>query len=141
MFLDAVRINARHGVPLEPMDQARAVLLAADLGIEPVRLAEALAMRPERLEHLSAGRIATGPDGLPMVLKRTLRGHAGRRLTKAQVAVNDRLIGMRAEYYLGRTIDLIRHNLLDWQSERIVELVRELGEVLEKVKVKTKAAA
>jgi hypothetical protein len=43
-----------------------------------------------------------------------------------QVAVNDRLIGMRATYYLGRVLDLVRHRLLDLSDPRVVDLLGEL---------------
>lgn len=135
MLLDSVRLNARHGVPLEPLDQARVILLAQDLGIALVPLAEALAVPLGKIESIIAGRIATGPDGVPVILKRTIKGHAGRRLSKAQVAVNDRLTGMRPEYYLGRVVELIRHGLLDMKNPRVVELLGELKEALKDIKV------
>jgi len=131
MLLDAMALNSRHGVPLEPMDQVRAYLLAQDLGIEPLRIAQALAVPVETLGEMMATRIATGPDGLPMILKRTISGQVGRRLSKAQSEVNDRLVGMRPEYYLGRVVDLVRHRLLDLNNENVVALLRELKKLLD----------
>jgi len=132
MLLEAVALNARHGVPLEPMDQVRSYLLAQDLGIEPARIAQALAVPAEHLGEIMQSRIATGPDGLPLIVKRTIsRTHAGRHLSKAQAAVNERLVGMRVEYYLARTTELIRHRLLDLTDPHIVDLLRDLKAALD----------
>lgn len=133
MFLDAVRTNARHGVPLESIDQAHAVLLARDLGVGIGKLASAMAIPEAKLEPLNrsdSNRYATGPGGETVILKTALRHKGGGRLTKAQVAVNDSLVGMKATYFIGCVLKLLRHKLFDPEDESVMELLRELKEEL-----------
>jgi len=134
MYVASVELNARHGVPLEPLDRARIVLKAQDLGIAPARIAKALAVQVVDLESIIAQRVVTGSDGLPEIAKRTLapliRKHPGMRFSKAQAEANARLGGMRAEYYLNRVIDLVSCKLLDLENPGIVELLGKLREML-----------
>jgi hypothetical protein len=134
MLLTSIELNARHGVPLEPLDRARVVLKAQDLGIAPARVAKALAVQVIDLESITAQRVVIGSDGLPEIAKRTLQPliakRPGMRFSKAQSEANARLAGMRPEYYLGRTLDLVKHRLLDLDNPRIVELLGELRDVL-----------
>lgn len=139
MFLEAVRVNARHGVPLESMDQARSIIIADELGIALDVLAEAIAVPQAKLEDIKVSKIVSGPGGEPVILKQGLIGvikPGGRRMTKGQVGANDRLIGMNQSYFVGRVLDLLRHNLVDWENERLVTLLRELAKELESVLAK-----
>lgn len=143
-LLAAVAANASHGAPLDPYDRARACMKAAALGIEPVRLARAMGVQTLDLETLMADRLARGPDGKPVLLKRTLIPafrNRPRRLTRAQVEVNTALTGMRPEYYLNRTLDLISRDLLDLSDEGIVGTLRDLKAALDQLFDEKKEAA
>lgn len=141
ILLEAVTMNARHGVPLQPYDQARSIMLGQDLGIAPERMAQALAVTPEQLGEITAERFATGPDGLPVILKRSLPNFSGKRISKKQMEINDRLVGMRQEYYLGRVVEMIRHRMIDLANPRVVELLGELRGILNEMgKLDEKAA-
>jgi hypothetical protein len=141
VYLDGVRRNSRHGVMLSPLDRARIILRAGELGIKPAPLAEALAMPPGRLEEVMRGRIGTDPAGRPMILKRTIGWREGKRLTKQQAEVNEWLAGMRPSFYIGRVIDLLRANLLDPEDARVQALLDELHSLLRERAKATRAGA
>ena len=135
IYLDMIALNSRHGLPLEPQDQAKVLLTARELGIEPEEIARAMAMPVERLERV-ASRLGMGPDGRPVIIKPAMvPKFTGRRLNKRQMRVNDSLAGNQAGYYLRMTIQLLESDSLDWKDEQIVALVERLRGALEKIAV------
>ena len=133
IYVDAVSLNARHGLGLEPQDQVKVLLTARELGITPVEIARALAMPVERLERVET-RIGMGPDGKPVIIKPAMAPKfTGRRLNKRQMATNNALSGNLAGYYLRMTIQLLESDSLDWTDTRIVALVERLRTALAKM--------
>jgi hypothetical protein len=61
-FLDAVRLNARHGRPLTAEDRARCRSYAAQFAIAPAQLAAALSITPERLRALGVLKAPPRPQ-------------------------------------------------------------------------------
>jgi hypothetical protein len=58
MLLDAVRMNARHGLPLSPFDRARAAMKCRKFGLGAMAVAAALGMRMHALKAIGEGRTA-----------------------------------------------------------------------------------
>ena len=132
LFMEAAALNSRHGVPMESMDQRHCILRAQALSITLDDLAVALSVPLEKLETMTRSSYATGPDGV--VILKTPTGHfSGRSMTRKQVAVNDKLVGMQATYYLNRVTELLREKMLNLSDEKVVESLRRLRDALDSV--------
>jgi hypothetical protein len=134
LLLDALRYNAGHGKRFTTADEVRAFILAERVGLEPAAVADALAIRVERLTELASQRVALGSGAEKVVLKPALRHLAGTRLTPEQELANRHLNGNQAGYYARSLIDLLESNGIDWSNgvlvERLVRLYQLLAELL-----------
>ena len=137
---DAIRMNAAHGKMLTRCDRVHCMLLAEQVNLSIDETAKALSMTVETLTELRLGRVATtltipGQTGEPVALKRTIRHMAGRELTAAQVAANDKLSGMNAMFYVNQIILLIDHGLLDLTDVELITRLRHLAGLIGQLKV------
>ena len=131
MFLDAARYNASHGAKLDPCDRTRCTIIAERLSIPIEAMAGALNMPVDKLASLSTTRTAKATGGLTVPLKRTNQHMAGRRLTKAQEAANERSSGMSQQFYVNQLIDLIQSGLLNTEDQNLIDRLRQLNELLD----------
>jgi hypothetical protein len=125
-FLDAVRLNARHGITLTPFDRARCTLLAETMGVTQDDLAAALAVDPSRLGRIRDTKIAYTHTGKPTPIRATLRHLAGTHLSEKQEAANDRASGMTVRFYVDQVVNAIEGDLVNWEDEGTVEALRRL---------------
>jgi hypothetical protein len=137
MFADAMRSNAGHGRRLSKQDRARCTLLAKKYKLGITAIAAALSMTPAAVKELGTGRIAhtkaTTPTGHDVPLKRTVKHLAGKELTAAQVAANDKLSGMDQTFYARQLLTLIQADMLDREDERLMGVLAELRDALDTV--------
>lgn len=130
MFLDAMRYNSAHGAKLDSCDRVHCAIIAERLSIPIEAVAGALHMPPDKLGDLKVSRTATGSGGLSIPIKRTFQHMAGRKLTKQQLAVNDRSSGMNQVFYVNQIIDLCESKMLNLDDEKLVERLRVLHDTL-----------
>jgi len=131
VFMHAVALNARHGVPLTPQDQARVLLLGQRLDITRERLAEALAMRPLKVEKIER-KLGKLRRGGPLYLKPAIRHYAGREVPKAVVDISEGLGGNTAEFYIRQLLMLLRSgglNMTEEASGLLDQLAKAIGEL------------
>ena len=133
IFLDAMRYNATHGARLDPCDRTRCTIIAERLSIPLDAVAGALHMPVDKLGGLQDHRTASIAGGNLIPLKRTILHMEGRRLTKAQNEVNDKLSGMNQAFYVKQVIMLIENGLLDKEDEKLMERLERLDELLDGV--------
>lgn len=152
LFLDAVRLNAAHGVSLTTFDRTRCLLRAIELKIEEEDIADALLLTVEQVGHLKQDRVGKmrfasadgskavsfvdvtdGEHGNVVALKRTIEHMAGRTLTKRQVEINENLSGMRQLFYVNQLTMLIEGDLLDVEDESLMAGLRNLGKLIRKL--------
>ena len=133
IFMQAVALNARHGVPLAPQDQARVLLLGERLHITREKLADALAIRPARIEKIERklGRIRRGGA---FYLKPAIRHYSGREVPKAVVDISEGLGGNTAEFYIRQLLMLLHSGGLNI-TEEVDGLLNELAEAISALKV------
>ncbi len=131
IFLEAMRLNADHGAKLDSCDRTHCLVVAERLKINIDAVAGALHMPKEKLGNLRNRRIAKTAKGLAVPLKRTLQHMAGRRLTKQQIAANERSSGMNQAFYVNQLVDLIEAELLDQEDEKLLEALRHLHGLLD----------
>jgi ParB/Sulfiredoxin domain len=135
MFLEAMRLNASHGARLDPCDRTHCVIVAERLNIPLDAVAGALHMPVEKLGNLQADRTAKTSRGLSVPLKRTFRHMAGKKLTKSQVAANERSSGMNQSFYVNQVIEMIEAELIDKEDNKLFERLAYLHGLLERVVV------
>jgi hypothetical protein len=146
LFLDAVRLNARHGAALTTFDRAKCALRARELQISQASIAEALFMTPDRLDTLLQERVGhlrvAAIEGTSVVaytkenaiaLKRTVQHMAGRTLTKRQAEINEHLSGMKAAFHVNQLLMLIEGEMLDLGDPKLMESLRKLERALKSV--------
>ena len=121
MFLDAARLNAGHGEPLTPIDQAFCLQRAIELKIEPQVIEEALNLSKPAVTEIRERRFALGPDGECVVLKRSVGFLAGETLTVAQARGNERVGGFPVREYVEQLITFIEGGLLEQDGDSILE--------------------
>ena len=128
---DAFLLNA-HGKQLSSYDKARCIQLAANVGLEPERLAHALGMTMEKLENLKIRKTAIDPNVGIIPIKATLRNFAGEKLEQKQVKGNQVAGGMSQVFYVNQVTNLIENKLVDRTDEK---LMTKLAELYEKLKL------
>lgn len=129
LFLDAMRYNGSHGAKLDPCDRTHCVIIGERLGLTIDAIAGALHMPTDKLGGLRESRTATAGT-LTVPLKRTFRHMAGRRLTKEQVAANERSSGMNPAFYANQLIDMIEAKMIELDDESLRERLSHLNQVL-----------
>lgn len=132
MFLDAMRYNSAHGAKLDTCDRVHCAIIAERLQIPLDAVAGALHMPADKLGELHVARTAVGAGGLSLPLKRTVQHMAGRKLTKNQIAVNERSSGMNQVFYVNQIIDLCESKMLNL-DDNLIERLRVLHGLLDEV--------
>lgn len=129
LFLDAMRYNAAHGRALSTFDKAHCAILAGNLGIDDSMVGDALHIDTAYVGELRVDRAAYS-GALHVPIKRTIKHMAGKKLTKHQAEVNEKLSGMQQRFYVNQVAMLIESGLLDTNDEELMKDVGKLGELI-----------
>lgn len=130
MVLEAIALNARHGVRLSSYDKARALIIAEKHKISLELTAKALSISIPRLSSLRLAKTAINTDGDEVVIKASMRHLAGEKLTAPQQSAIGHLDGMRPLYHVNQLITLLEHDVLDLNEERLRERLSHLHSLL-----------
>lgn len=128
-LVDAVRLNAKHGTPLDPTDIARACELAKLHGVPLEAIGAVVGRTIDEISALFFRRLARtgrGENAEPVILKGCVAHMAGKVLTARQAEVNDRLTGSAALKQIRDVCGMVTENMLNVNNERVVEAAREL---------------
>ena len=127
MFLDAVRLNASHGVKLKRYDQARCGKRAKELRISKSLMAHALKMTLSRFNKLMDERAATSKSSNEtIIIKPPIKHKMGKPLTKEQEKVIPKLGGNTQLWYINQLIHLIKNDLIDIENQNIMDAMNVL---------------
>jgi hypothetical protein len=132
LFADAVGLQSSHGQNLSRWDRTRCAFLAEKLGMDDVELAAAMHVDPKYIGELRIDRQAQHGN-LQVPLKRTIKHKSGQELSEGQMEANKRLGGMNQRFYVNQVILLIENELIDQNDESLLEALRKLQEMLEKL--------
>lgn len=130
MLLDAIRLNADHGLHMDSCDRVRAILLAEKLDIDPGAVASALHVTLDKVNELKTRKTAEA-NGVAVAIKNTIRHKAGQKLNAKQVEANRKLSGMSQLFYVNQIITLIKCDLLDTKNEKLMDGLEELRRLLD----------
>lgn len=133
LFLDAVRLNADHGLPYSSFERTRNILLAEQFGIPEKEIAAALHIRVEKVEKMKANKTAVAKIG-SVPLKRSMNWVGpGATLTEKQTETNRTAGGMSPLYYVNQLIAMLESGLWDKCGEQVQGALRQLYTVLDKI--------
>jgi len=124
MLLEAIRLNARHGVPLGRQDQARVINLGKHLHISYETMASALGIRVIRLKIIKQKMGRLGKRELHLKPALQVR-FAGQTIPQAVADINPKLGGNDAMFYARQLLMLLGADALP-QTDEMDKLLREL---------------
>ena len=151
MFLDAMRLNAAHGLPLSPFDRARAASKCRQFGLGALAIAEALGMTLAKLRAIGEGRTAmvapsfdgsdaaertkSRPRGMKqqpreIVLKRSVEHLRGQEVTVQQEKTIQRLSDRKQLETVEELIVLLESGLIDLADPVLATRLRYASELL-----------
>ena len=128
-FLDAMRLNAGHGLKLTSYDRARCIVMSKKFGIDLTAAAEALSVTMKKLEKIIAHKTAI-LNGERVAIKRTLHHKAGLSVTAAEMEGNKRAVGHNQLFLINQVINLIESGVLDTKNEKVMAGMNRLYALL-----------
>jgi len=130
MLTDAMRLNVGRGADLTAWDRLRCVKLAEEVGMPITKLAGLLQWSPDRLVEYRENRTGLTIEGKKVELKRTLRRHLNKPLTKAQEDFNERAGGMNPLFYINQVVGLLETDLMP-RDDHVVSRLKDLYLLIE----------
>jgi len=130
MIEDAMSLNVGRGENISRWDITRCILLAEEVSIPITTLARLIHWEPERLKAYRDSRLGSTLDDRKVMLKRTIRRHLNKPLTKAQEEVNAHASGMQPLFHINQIRALLETDLMPTEDHIRAEL-RHLGELIE----------
>lgn len=131
LLREAIRLNADHGRPLSPYDQARSISLAEAMGLSVDDIAADLGLTAVKVKSIRDTTLAYDQHGQPVVLKRGVASfNRGKTLTAEQVEANEHLDGMTALYHVNWLVRAMEAGLVEWHEQLSMRAAR-LAELLE----------
>jgi hypothetical protein len=137
LFLDAVKLNATHGLPYSSFERTRTLLRARDFGIPEKEIAQVLHIRVEKAERLKTERVAhhsgNGGSIRSVPLKRSMEWlGAGSMLTNNQLKTNASAGGMPPLYYVNLLIGFLESGLWAKASDQLRDALKKLSALIVK---------
>lgn len=134
-YLDALRLNARHGKGITGAELTGAILKAEHFKLKPKVVASALGIRTERVEKICQTktaelRQAVTAHGKKIPLKRSVYHLAGKTLTEPQAEAMDMLPGQPQPLLIQQLIRLTETNSVNLEDEQVVTGLVRLRELL-----------
>lgn len=137
LVLDAIALNAAHGRPLDRMDQARAVLIAENVGASLPSIALTLQIPEAKVEKLrirvayaEEAELASVPGTNQIVLKRPAAHLRGRTLTVAQIEAHNMMPGTSLLLTARQLRAALEADMIDIEDERLHDELRRLSRTL-----------
>lgn len=135
LLLDAARLNSDMKRKLARSDQVLVLIRARALGVSDEQVAVALSIPPERISTLEV-RIAVGPTGEGVALKRNSAFLGGREVTAEQIRG---IRNQRGSYYVSVAVELVdslEREVVNLEDGRLCRAFHRLASViLERVPV------
>lgn len=128
VLLEAITLNAQHGERFQHYDIRRCIVLADELKLSRDSLASALHVTVDRLERFAEGiHIVKAGGSMP---GKQASEHIDEPLTRRQVEGIRKAGGGNQVFMVNQVINLIEGGLLDQSSERLMERLAHLSELL-----------
>lgn len=136
MYIEAVKRNASHGMPLSFFDKLHAMAELKKIGLKPTQISNILHMRVESIKKYSVGpksKFMVTSTGKGFVLKKSL-SHLGNTKTsfsdKKMNEIQNKMTGESQESLFTQVITLIENNLVDIKNPSVRRLFNKLKKVI-----------
>lgn len=134
-YLDALRLNARHGKGITGAELTGAILKAEQFKLKPKVVASALGITADRISTILQTKVAhikqaVTAHGDRVPLKRSVHHLAGKTLTRTQAEAMDMLPGQPQSLLIRQIIKLIETGSLEMENEMVVSGLIRLRELL-----------
>jgi ParB-like chromosome segregation protein Spo0J len=130
LWLDAIELNSHHGARLSSYDQALVLAVSEARKMPRERIAQALGLTIDKCAAIRQSRTAYDADGRPVMIKRSARHLAGRRLSAEQVEANEKASGWPVSFHAEQIINSLQGGLVDWDDPATTEALRRLADAL-----------
>jgi len=128
MFVEAVKLNSKHGRPLSVQEKAKIIHRLSEMGFKPEEISEIVHVPVDRIERFKA-RVIIGPNGQPIYLKSTLV-KANVSETEALSVDQDKLVGASVESLMEQLIELLEADVVPMDDDKVKELMVRLYSLL-----------
>jgi ParB-like chromosome segregation protein Spo0J len=134
-YLDALRLNARHGKGITGAELTGAILKSEQFKLEPKVVASALGITTDRISIILQTKVAhikqaVTAHGAKVPPKRSVHHLAGKTLTRSQAEAMDMLPGQPQSLLIRQIIKLIETGSLDLENEKVSSELIRLRELL-----------
>jgi len=133
-YLDALRLNCRHGKAITGAELTSAILKAERFELNSDMVASAVGIRAEKIKAIRQNKVAKVRGitsyGKTMPLKKSVQHLAGKTLTKSQVEAMSMLPGQPQLLLIRQLVVLIETNSINLDDPRIVEELLRLRHFL-----------
>lgn len=140
MIFDAAHRNAAHGRRLDTIDKTRCIMMMRTVGLNDDRISLALNIPNRKVEKLAvkvikapAGSDQLIPGTSKIALKRSVAHLAGGTLTASQAKAHSMLPGVSFLLIAKQLCLALAEDMLNLEDERLVEQLRSLRELLDKL--------
>jgi hypothetical protein len=135
MYIDAMRLNSRHGKSITGAERTGAVLKAHTFKIKLNTIAASLGVTTTRVEKILQTKVASVRNGKKnrprrIALKRCVSHLAGKTITRAQADAMDSLPGQPQSLLIQQLITLLETSSINMEDERVVSGLHKLRDVL-----------
>jgi hypothetical protein len=138
LFADSVRLNTKHGEPLDRYCIRNAIIRLEEYGYTHAHISEVTRLPVDQIAKMERGFASDARTGKPVALKGGLQHLGGHALNKDQIAINRRYSGGKAVFYARQLTELLRHEM--WpQSTEFVRAIDALVDAWLKIKGKETA--
>lgn len=128
-YSEVISINSKHGQGLTEYDKANAIVKAESLGMTIDTIAPLLQMTIEKIGELRQERYATY-QMQSVTLKGSIKHLAGTELDDNQMNYVRHAGGRQQTFYINQIIAMIESDSVDWNNEKVMNLLRKLHELL-----------
>ena len=130
-YLDALRLNAKHGKFLYGNEKVNAIKKGLELGIDQDMVASALNMTADKISAIVTKKIVKIRNTpFKEALKHSTQHLSGKPITKKQAEGNKSAPGTRQVVAIFQVRNLIEHDLIDMDNARVMEELKLLYSAL-----------
>jgi len=132
MFVEAVKLNSKHGRPLSSQEKARIIKKLEDYGFSLEQISRIVHIPVDKIERFKV-KIVYGPNGKPIYLKGIVEKAIKQTEAKPEeiATLDQKSFNVRnVKQLLNQLIELLETGVYPWKNEEIKELTIRLYNLL-----------
>ena len=139
IFIEAVKRNMIHGLPLSAAETTRVILKLQNLRMTPIQISEIVGITVDKIEPFVIKRVTQIPTGETVILKAPLRHLSYEGVSNRKISYDQEDFGGMSQYSLLREINtIIENKWLNLRNDKVAEEVVRLYKLLKQIVFKIK---